>query len=255
MARVRSPNYPSISLPDAIERVRKIYKSEHMHKAPPEVVAKILGYNGLNGASLMVLSTLKKYGLLEEVGRDLKVSQDALVILVDPENSQERVAAIRKAARAPALFEKFFDEYGDKAPSDENIRAYLLKNGFAQTAVDTPIRCYRETLDFVSRLGPYNRSEQPNQEAETTMEATEERDVRSARTATNDTPAATAGMKRDVWDLDEGRVVLERPAELGPESLEYLEAWLFLLLKKIKKESVKTVSVKQQELDDLVDKS
>ena len=42
----------------------------------------------------------------------------------------------------------------------------------------------------------------------------------------------------DVWDLDEGRVVIERPAQLGPESIEYLEAWIALLLKKIKKEPV-----------------
>lgn len=242
MARVRSPNYPSISLPDAIERARKVYKSEHTHKAAPEVVAKIMGYNGLNGASLMVLSTLKKYGLLEEVGKDLKISQDALVILVDPEHSPERIAAIRKAAYAPALFAKLFEQYGDKAsPSDENIRSYLLRNGFAQGAVDTPIRCYRETLEFVSRLPPaYNGGEQ--QTGEDDMQALQEREpsVATRQVGSNAESGSLtpppAGIKRDVWDLDEGRVVLERPANLGPDSLEYLEAWLTLLLRKIKKE-------------------
>lgn len=157
MARVRSPNYPSISLPDAIERARKVYDREHTHKAAPEVIAKALGYSGVNGSSLGVMSALKKYGLLEEVGKDWKISSDALTILVDPLDSEERAEAIRRAAKAPALFATLLEEYGEKPPSDENLRAFLLKRGFAQSAVDAPIRSYRETLEFVSRLpGAYN---------------------------------------------------------------------------------------------------
>jgi hypothetical protein len=152
MARVRSPNYPSISLPDAIERVRKVYDREHTHKAAPEVIAKALGYAGVNGSSLGVMSALKKYGLLEDVGKDWKVSTDALTILVDPPHSVERAHAIRRAAQAPALFANLLEEYGEKPPSDDNLRAYLLKRGFAQSAVDTPMRAYRETLEFVSKL-------------------------------------------------------------------------------------------------------
>jgi hypothetical protein len=157
MARVRSPNYPSISLPDAIDRVRKVYDREHTHKAAPEVIAKALGYAGVNGSSLGVMSALKKYGLLEDVGKDWKVSADALTILVDPPDSTDRADAIRRAAKAPALFANLLEEYGEKPPSDDNLRAYLLKRGFAQSAVDTPMRAYRETLEYVSKLpGTYN---------------------------------------------------------------------------------------------------
>jgi hypothetical protein len=122
------------------------------------VIAKALGYAGVNGSSLGIMSALKKYGLLEEVGKDWKVSQDALTILVDPPDSEGRAEAIRKAALAPALFATLFEEFGEQPPSDENLRAFLLKRNFAQSAVDTPIRSYRETLDFVSKLpGAYNQ--------------------------------------------------------------------------------------------------
>lgn len=235
MARVRSPNYPIISLPEAIDRVRKVYDKEHLHKASPEVVCKAMGYNGANGSSLGILSALKKYLLLEEVGKDLKVSQDALTILVDPPSSSVRAAMVRKTALAPALFAALHEEFGELPPSDENLRAYLLKRGFAQSAVDTPIRTYRETLEFVSRLGaPYNTQE--TKEVDETGESMEVAADRGQQAAVRlDAPPLT-GVKRDVWDLDEGRVVLERPANLGPDSLEYLEAWLTLLLRKIKKE-------------------
>ncbi len=242
--RVRSPNYPIISLPDAVDRARRIYDKEHLHKADPEVICKAMGYTGVNGSSLGVLSALKKYLLLDEVGKDLKISSDALTILVDPSASQGRTAAIRKAARAPALFQTLFDEFGDSPPSDENLRAFLLKRGFAQAAVDTPIRTYRETLEFVSRETGAYHSPQSLQE-DSTIQVTEdrpsERSPSRQQNATHDQVAGAsspAGIRRDVWDLDEGRVTLERPAELGEDSLEYLEAWLELLLKKIKREKL-----------------
>lgn len=244
MARTRSPNYPTISLPDAIERVRKVYNKEHLHKADPEVVCKAMGYTGVNGASLGVLSALKKYLLLEEVGKELKVSAVALSILVDPQNSTERQEAIRSAAAAPALFETLFAEFGNSPPSDENLRAFLLKRNFAQTAVDTPIRTYRETLNFVSQYAGVNNESKPTEE-EAEMQPTEERPVDRSQTRSQSTlsppvseTAVSEGMKRDVWDLDEGQVVFDRPAALSDDSIEYLEAWLMLVLKKIKKEKV-----------------
>jgi|SRR5579859_1510335 len=159
MARIRSPNYPAISLPEAIERVRKIYGKEGNHKAAPEVVAKAMGYGGLNGGSLSAISALKKYGLLEEIGKDLRVSTDALTILVDQKDSPERTTAITKAALLPVLFSELQKQYGNTLPSDENLRSFLLKRGFAQGAVDLPIRAYRETIKFVTEEGrAYNES-------------------------------------------------------------------------------------------------
>jgi len=153
MARVRSPNYPAISLPDAIERARKVYLKEHTHKAAPEVVAKAMGYGGLNGGSLSAISALKKYGLLEEVGKELKISKDGLSILVDPKDSAVRKRAIRQAAFLPTLFADLHKEYGETLPSDENLRAFLQKRGFSPSAVDVPIRAYRETIALVTSEG------------------------------------------------------------------------------------------------------
>ena len=66
MARVRSPNYPAISLPDALTRVKTIHDAEQHLAAPRNVIAKHLGYNGLNGAALTTISAISKYGLLED---------------------------------------------------------------------------------------------------------------------------------------------------------------------------------------------
>src|SRR5690348_4606768 len=98
MARVRSPNYPAFSLPEALARIKTIHTAEQHLAAPKEVIAKHLGYNGLNGASLKAISALTKYGLLDETqGDKLKVSPLAISILF-PGKGDNRAAAIREAA-------------------------------------------------------------------------------------------------------------------------------------------------------------
>lgn len=149
MARVRSPNYPAIPLGEAIERVRKVHKAEQHLPAAREVIVRDLGYGGLNGASLKVLSALIKYGLLEEVGDKLKVSERAMDILFAPDPAS-KATAIREAAFSPSLFADFQSEWDGSIPSDENIRHYLLKRNFAHSAIDGVISTFRETMELVT---------------------------------------------------------------------------------------------------------
>lgn len=238
MARVRSPNYPAISLPEAIERVRKVYEKEHTHKADPEVVAKALGYSGLNGASASVMSALKKYGLLEEVGKDLKVSHQALTILVDPKDSLDRANLIRLAAFSPALFSELRAQYGDSVPSDENLRSYLLKRGFAQSSIDAPIRSYRETISFVADLPEEvdtilaECDPIPEQTIQVAPDIGRSQRAESSFSAGG---ASTSGSRRDVFTLDEGVVVLEWPEKMSAESYEDFQSWVEIQLRKIKR--------------------
>jgi hypothetical protein len=244
MARVRSPNYPNISLPEAIDRVRKVYDKEHTHKAPPEVIAKALGYNGLNGASMSVISALKKYGLLEEVGKEIKVSVDALTILVDPVDSRERQEAIVKAAFLPALFVDLREQYGSVVPSDENMRAFLLKKGFAQSAVDIPIRSYRETIAYVTENSTrYNVA--PESDIEEVQVASEPQTTGSLSTVAPPQGrrpddiweiAASDGNRHEVYSLNDGRrVMFQWPSNMSATDYEDFESWIQLQLRKIKR--------------------
>lgn len=150
MARIRSPNYPGISLPEAIQRVKEIHGEEQHLAADKGVIAKHLGYGGLNGASLKVISALGKYGLLEEVqGDKLRVSKLALAILF-PENENRKADAIREAASKPALFGELLDQWEGEIPSDANLQSYLIRRNFAQSAIDKVIKSFRETMDLIT---------------------------------------------------------------------------------------------------------
>jgi hypothetical protein len=152
MTVVRSPNYPAISLADAITRVSAIFQREHKHPTHRDVLAKDIGYGSWNGASSSIISALHKYGLLEPVGDkgQYKVSDDAIDILVHQPGDRERVGAILKTAFMPTLFSELHTQYGDNLPSDQSIRTYLLKKDFNPKSVDGVIRTYRDTIEFVN---------------------------------------------------------------------------------------------------------
>lgn len=237
MARIRSPNYPSVSLVKAIELAHKVYLREHTHKAHPETVAKAIGYTGLNGASLGAISALKKYGLLEEVGKELKISADALTILVDPVESLERAEAIKRCAFAPALFSELQKQYGDTLPSDENIRSFLLRKGFSPATVDGPIRSYRETMHLVSDLsGTYNNAgPQEEQKVESQVAAPTEQHAgpKNPGFFAASPHQLGEGIKQDVFSLEEGQVVIQWPSNMSASSFEDVRAWLDILERKI----------------------
>ena len=156
--RVRSPNYPAISLPDALDKTSALYKSLHTHPGPREVIVKGMGYASLNGSSMSAISALRKYGLLEGRGDEIKISDRAMRIM-HPESNEERALAIQEAAGDPPLFAELDNRFSGEVPNEELLRNYLLRKNFSTGAVTHIIRSYRETKELVkAESGGYDSS-------------------------------------------------------------------------------------------------
>lgn len=250
VTKARSPNYPQISLPKAIDLAAKLYSEAHTHKASAAVVVGTWGYTGLNGKSLGVISALKKYGLLEAVGdNEFKISKDGLTVVVDPKSSKERAAAIIRAAFRPALFAELRQEYGDKPPKgDEFIRAFLLKRGFVQSVVDVPIRTYRDTMVLVEQamevltvaeIDDVALTPAVDEDEDETMDpATAEAPTAAAvqPSAKYPSPAPGTDYLDDVYKLDDGRAfVLRWPATMTQDEFDEFTDWITLLQRKLKR--------------------
>jgi hypothetical protein len=192
MARVRSPNYPALSLTDAVERVVRVFQKEHRHPSPKEVVMKGMGYGSVNGASLGALSATVKYGLLDKQGDQYRVSDRALTIL-HPHNSQERSEALRAAATAPPLFADMIKDFPGSAPSDENLRAYLIRRGFSAGALTAVIQAFRETIELVTPESTgYDGSRDKSSETHPPMESAPSRRRESDATVRSSVPEERA---------------------------------------------------------------
>ncbi len=149
MARVRSPNYPNISLPAAIDRVRKVHSLENQNEVDRESFVKILGYSSMSGPASKALSSLNKYGLITKAGTgEVKVSDLAMDIMYGEAGQKED--AIEKAANTPSLFAEINAKWPEHPPSNENLRSYLARRGFSLKVLDQVIGAYRETMSLVS---------------------------------------------------------------------------------------------------------
>jgi hypothetical protein len=200
-AKSRSPRYPQVTLKEVLERVRMLYAKEHRHKADKEVVAKDLGYAGLNGASLGMIAALKHYNLIESVGDGLRVSDDAVTILELPHGNPERAEAIKRAAFAPKLFAELSEIYGSKLPSDENLRLYLVRKGFGDKAASSIVRTYKDTISLVQEeTGDYNGGATQTLRSQESVQSMPPTPAASSAT-TQHNPSASAEANEGVYTL------------------------------------------------------
>lgn len=148
-SRQRSPSYPSTSLDEAIDIVRKIHQMERTNAVERGVAAKAMGYSGISGRSATILSNLIQYGLLEKAGKnEVKVTRRAVDILY-PDTDDSKAVALHEAANEPDLFKAISDRFTDGRPSEAAIEAFLIRQGYTHAAVRPATRAYLETFLFL----------------------------------------------------------------------------------------------------------
>ncbi|MDQ2878119.1 MAG: hypothetical protein M3R41_03460 [Pseudomonadota bacterium] len=158
MNRSRSPQYPSLSLPQAIDMVAKLHKANRTSIITRETAAKDLGYAGLTGRSLTVIAALAQYGLIEKAGKgDIKVSRRAVDILHSVEDA-DRAEAIRDAALAPNLFQQLLERFPEGVPSQNALRSFLIQLEFGDVAIGPAINAFLETIAFAENAKESGRT-------------------------------------------------------------------------------------------------
>lgn len=147
-SRHRSPNYPALSLSEAIDRVRLLYDADKRAGAPVEAALRHLGFSGKNGRALVVLSALKKFGLIEDTNGRITPTQLAVTLLAYPEGDPRRSEALRSAALSPYIYRSLVERYGESGlPSDPTLHAELeVDFSFNPSAIPDFIKGFRETL-------------------------------------------------------------------------------------------------------------
>src|SRR5688572_25044355 len=120
--RGRSPNYPQLTLEEAIEKARAVFAEEHFHATTREVIAQHMGFQGLSGPSQTCIASLRHYGLLEPSGDGLKVSDDAVTVLEFGPEEKRRDPALARLAMNPPLFRDLYAEFGPELPSASTLR-------------------------------------------------------------------------------------------------------------------------------------
>ena len=153
MTRIRSPGYPSIALAEAIDLTGKIFEHNRRNPTDREAAVKDMGFSGITGHSQKMLSNLAHFGLIEKAGKGGVGVSELAVRILHPKNSEERKVALQEAAFSPELFQEIRTNWPDGFVSENSLRAYLMREGFASVAVAPAIKSYQDTYGFLRQEG------------------------------------------------------------------------------------------------------
>lgn len=207
------PNHPAFGLATAIQKARMIFEKEHTAPVPAEVAVKHIGFQGSTGPALRSLAALKTYGLMSEQGGDYRFTQDGLSVVTHADDEREVVA---RMATKPDIFQKILAKYPDRLPSDQTLKAWLVKElTFMPPAADTVIVALRETLEIANQHGGgYNTVMQAAPAPHAAAHAS------STHSAGHASPPVRSTGVLHVWSLGKG-VTVELRANKALDSTQF----------------------------------
>lgn len=156
--RDRSPNYPAISLSEAVSLSEKVWSEYKRHPVPIGNLHKHWGLAPHGSAGNLRTAALRAYGLLDFTGtgksRSGSLSSVGERIVRD---APDRGKLLQEAALSPAIFSELWDRYKDDGiPPDDLIQQYLEWDRpevkFNSDAIPTVIANFRESIEFAKLL-------------------------------------------------------------------------------------------------------
>jgi hypothetical protein len=160
-SRPRSPNYPGISLEEAVKRARQLYQQEQRNYTNVEVIIGHWGFKPRSGAGMVELAALVKYGFLvaegSGTGRRAKLTDEVVSILLDSEGSPRRAELLKRAALRPPVHAQLWKEYNGSLPSPASLRHDLIvKKNFTESGANEFIGEFRATVTY-AKLAPTDK--------------------------------------------------------------------------------------------------
>ncbi|MBK8464687.1 MAG: hypothetical protein IPL32_02565 [Chloracidobacterium sp.] len=147
----RSPNYPYIGLPDALEKAEAIRLAAGTN--PLGLASAMHAWDYKEGSANSAIAALKAFGLLDVAGngkqRQIKLTEVARKILAD---HSEKPDLLKKAALSPSLYKEVWERYNGSLPSlDKVISEYLVfERNFNPSVVDSFIKDFRATIAYAN---------------------------------------------------------------------------------------------------------
>jgi plasmid stabilization system protein ParE len=148
-SKERSPNYPALTLSDAVRLVEAFWKKERRTTVSPEAAARAFDYKSLSGPARQTIATLRQYGLLESDSNGVRISELGITIVHHPAGTPEGDEALRTAAMNPPLIRELAASHAEA--SDDALKIYLVtKKRFSDDGARRFIRAFRDAIKLAN---------------------------------------------------------------------------------------------------------
>jgi hypothetical protein len=148
--RHRSPNYPTVGLREAVERVRNLYSKDGKAGAPANIAAVHIGFGKAHGQAKSVLAALKRFGLVAQINGRIVPTQRALEILNLQPDDPRRQKALREAVLEPSIYRELIEQHKDTGwPATDVLASELTTyRNFNPNAVNSFVKDLRDSIEF-----------------------------------------------------------------------------------------------------------
>lgn len=151
MGRLKSPQYPSYSLPQAISNAHIIYRQVADSAFLRPEFAIYMGYQSGNGAADKSIGTMRQFGLLViPAPRHLVLSRAAILYFEDVSWSNSTSTPL-EMYHIPELFEQIRAHFGANYVVLDELYPFLEKLGFSDRAIKPIYHSFNETMLFIKK--------------------------------------------------------------------------------------------------------
>ena len=239
----RSPNCPAHDLEESIDKVIAIYRNEGRNSFSGSDAVIHMGYNGLNGASRRALGAVRAFGLVEGRGEQLKVSDDAVLIIadVDAEDQRERKQALLRSLCNNRVFCDLYETFADGSTLSQ-LSGYLQKKyRFKPLTADYTAEVFHRSVSMLQIDNEdTGRFETGLNEKVNSLVGVPVRQLRTTDQGLQDDSVGPEQQVRrpvetrqDSFTVDNGTVFLRWPIGMSTEEFEDFTDWLILEHRKI----------------------
>jgi hypothetical protein len=148
----RSPSFPFVGLPTAIERLVAYEEKFGRHPTPANKAGLAWGMKEASSQAAQTLAALKSFGMVDYSGagpaRSTNLTDNGRNYLRAQQDSVKR-EIIRSFALTPKVIANYWEQWGAKRPIDAVcLDELVLKAKFTDSAAATFLRVYDETVAF-----------------------------------------------------------------------------------------------------------
>lgn len=171
----RSPSYPSISLVEALRKVKLFHDTLGQADASLEESMECWGYSSRSGTGHRLVAAMTSFGLFDVLGnsadRRLKLSDAALNGLFFTGNIADRKSnAILQFVLNPRVYRILWERWGHDLPDYDELAQYLVSDlGFNRKVVAKFLSAYLASIELAREHGLGN-GESFHDEDETDVE-------------------------------------------------------------------------------------
>jgi hypothetical protein len=238
----RSPNYPAISLPKAVEFAKKQYQQDAMQKIPVDIAYQRWGYKAGGSQGDMTLAAMKSYGLIDVdgsgSGRQIQLTETSRKLCLD---HPDRDSILKDAALSPRINREVWDHYHGELPKDDVLKHYLIWNmKFNERSIGTFISEFRDTISFAN-LQKYDILEEKDDSGkEESDPPPPPDDLKPNKVKKMSQLQGNSELQEMRVPLSGGEAVLFTPQNIDLDDFDILESYLNSFKKVLQKRSLKS---------------